>query len=154
MRKGTFSISCFIFFHCNPTTQPNQSYFSITLFQAKTNTSNIEPGSSISVPFTVAQTTNGVVNTSASGTFTVKATNDRSYNSSSPSSVTITAGGTANGTVTLTVPETAASGTDVTLTIEAQNAATTDINYALLRFSVSAKVLEPEGRKHFSIKNN
>lgn len=94
------------------------------------------------------------MNTSATGTFTVKVTNDRSYNSSSPGSVTIAAGGTANGTVTLTVPASAASGTDVTLTIEAQNAASTDINYALLRFSVSAKVLELEGRKHFSKKNN
>lgn len=104
------------------------------LFQAQANNTNIEPGSTISIPFTVATTTSGVVNNSATGTFTVRATNDRSYASSSPSSVTIGA-----GSVTLTVPASAASGTDVTLIIEAQNAAT-DINYAVLRFSVAAKV--------------
>lgn len=111
------------------------------LFQAQANNTNIEPGSTISIPFTVATTTSGVVNDSATGTFTVRATNDRGYTSSSPSSVTIGAGsgGAANGTVTLTVPASAASGTDVTLIIEAQNAGT-DINYAVLRFSVAAKV--------------
>lgn len=117
-----------------------------TLFQAQGNTTNIEPGTTISIPFTVATTTNGVVNISATGTFTVRATNDRGYTSTSPSSITIVAGsgGTANGTVTLTAPASAASGTDVTLTIEAQNAAGTGINYALLRFSVAAKVRELE----------
>lgn len=49
-------------------------------------------------------------------------------------------GGTANSTVNLTVPDSAASGTDVTLTIEVQNAAGTDMNYIVLRFSVAAKV--------------
>jgi len=111
-------------------------------FQSQTNITNIEPGSSISVPFTVAMTTNGVVNDSAAGTFTVQANNDRSYASTSPNTVTIEAGsgGEANGTVTLTVPANAASGTDVTLTIEAQDAAATDINYAVLKFSVVERV--------------
>lgn len=100
----------------------------------------------ISIPFTVAITTNGVVNDSEIETFTVRVNNDRSYASTSPSTVTIEAGGgTANGTVTLTVPSTAASGTDITLTIEAENAAATDINYTVLRFSVAAKVLEKRG---------
>lgn len=114
------------------------------LFQAQANNTNIEPGSSISVPFTVTTTTNGVVNDSATGTFTVRANNDRSYTSTSPNTVTIAAGsgGKANGTITLTVPASAASGTDVTLTIEAENAAATDINYTVLRFSVIAKVRE------------
>lgn len=40
------------------------------------------------------------------------------------------------------VPARAASGTDVTLTIVAKNAAATDMNYAVLRFSVAAKVRE------------
>ncbi|KAF3852030.1 hypothetical protein F7725_005385 [Dissostichus mawsoni] len=74
----------------------------------------------------------------------LRANNDRSYTSTSPSSITIASGdgGTANGTVTLTAPASAASGTDVTLTIEAENAAATDINYAVLRFSVVAKVTD------------
>ncbi|XP_029288639.1 von Willebrand factor A domain-containing protein 7 [Cottoperca gobio] len=109
---------------------------------SQANNTNIEPGSTISVPFTVATTTNGVVNDSATGVFTVRANNDRSYTSTSPNTVTIVAdsGGKANGTVTLTAPPSAASGTDVTLTIEAENAA--DINYAVLRFSVVAKVTD------------
>lgn len=111
-------------------------------FQTQTNNTNIEPGSTVSIPFTVATTTNGVVNDSATGTFTVRANNDRSYSSTSPSTITIAAdsGGKANGTVTLTVPASASSGTQVTLTIEAENTAATDINYAVLRFSVAAKV--------------
>lgn len=84
---------------------------------------------------------NGVVNDSATGAFTVQAKNDRSYNSTSPSSVTMS-GGRANGTVTITVPSSASSGTDVTLTITAQNSAATDFlnNYVVVRFSVAAKV--------------
>ncbi|XP_070683883.1 von Willebrand factor A domain-containing protein 7-like [Pempheris klunzingeri] len=114
------------------------------LVTAQVNNTSIEPGSSISIPFTVATTTNGVVNDSATGTFTVRANNDRDYTSTSPSTVTIAAGsgGKANGTVTLTPPASAASGTDVTLTIEAENAAATDINYAVLRFSVTPKVTD------------
>uniref|UniRef100_A0A665V215 von Willebrand factor A domain containing 10, tandem duplicate 1 n=2 Tax=Echeneis naucrates TaxID=173247 RepID=A0A665V215_ECHNA len=103
------------------------------------NTTSVEPGSTVSVPFTV-----GSVNDSSAGTFTVQANNDRSYNSTSPSSLTVGAGsgGTADGTVTLIVPSTAASGTDVTLTITVENAAATDVNYAVLRFSVVAKVTD------------
>ena len=114
------------------------------LFQAQANNTNVEPGSTVSIPFTVSMTSGGVVNTSGVGTFTVRANNDRSFSSSSPSSVTAAAGsgGTANGTVTLTVPASAVSGTDVTLTIEAENAAASDINYAVLRFSVVAEVRE------------
>ncbi|XP_034450362.1 von Willebrand factor A domain-containing protein 7-like isoform X1 [Hippoglossus hippoglossus] len=111
---------------------------------ARANNTNVEPGSTISIPFTVATTNGGVVNTSATDTFTVRANNDRSYTSSSPSTVTAAAGsgGAANGTVTLTVPGSAVSGTDVTLTIEAENAAASDVNYAVLRLSVVAKVTD------------
>uniref|UniRef100_A0A3P8S1Z2 von Willebrand factor A domain containing 10, tandem duplicate 1 n=1 Tax=Amphiprion percula TaxID=161767 RepID=A0A3P8S1Z2_AMPPE len=99
----------------------------------------IEPGSTASIPFTVSSDTNG--------TFTVRVNNDRSYNTTSPSSVAIgtSSGGKANGTVTLTPPASTVSGTDVTLTIEVQNAATTEINYAVLRFSVSARVTDLSG---------
>lgn len=112
------------------------------LVQAQANNTNIEPGTTISIPFTVAATADGVITDSATETFTVRVSNDRSYFSTSPSSVTTVAGsgGKANGTVTLTAPSSAASGTDVTLTIEAENTAATDINYVVLRFSVTAKV--------------
>lgn len=115
------------------------------LLQAQTDTTSIEPGASISVLFTVATTTNGSAGTCAAETFAVKSTNDHDYALSSPASVSVAAGcgGAANGTVNMTVPANATSGTDVTLTIEAQNAAGTDVNYAVLRFSVSAKVTIP-----------
>ncbi|XP_010739438.3 von Willebrand factor A domain-containing protein 7 [Larimichthys crocea] len=128
-------------FQRQASTQIKTSSISVT---TQTNNTNIEPGSTVSIPFTVATTTNGVVNDSATGTFTVRANNDRSYSSTSPSTITIAAdsGGKANGTVTLTVPASASSGTQVTLTIEAENTAATDINYAVLRFSVAAKVTD------------
>ncbi|KAM6939535.1 von Willebrand factor A domain-containing protein 7 [Xenentodon cancila] len=122
-------------------TQIKTSSISVT---AQANTTDIEPGSTIVIPFTVAITTNGVVNDSAVGTLTVRADNDRSYASTFPSAITIAAGsgGKANGTITLTVPARATSGTDVTLTIEARNAAAADTNYAVLRFSVAAKATD------------
>ncbi|XP_053182806.1 von Willebrand factor A domain-containing protein 7-like [Scomber japonicus] len=128
-------------FQRQASTQIKTSSISVT---AQANNTNIEPGSTISIPFTVATMTNGVVNDNATGTFTMRANNDRSYASTSPSTVTVAAGsgGKANGTVTLTVPASAVSGTDVTLTIEAEDAAATDINYAVLRFSVAAKVAD------------
>ncbi|CAK6953310.1 Hypothetical predicted protein [Scomber scombrus] len=128
-------------FQRQASTQIKTSSISVT---AQANITNIEPGSTISIPFTVATMTNGVVNDNATGTFTMRANNDRSYASTSPSTVTVAAGsgGKANDTVTLTVPARAVSGTDVTLTIEAENAAATDINYAVLRFSVAAKVAD------------
>nr|XP_020496296.1 LOW QUALITY PROTEIN: von Willebrand factor A domain-containing protein 7-like [Labrus bergylta] len=128
-------------FQRQTSTQIKTSSISVT---TESNNTNVEPGSSISIPFTVATTTNGVVNDSASGTFTVRANNDRSFTSTSPSTVSITegSGGKANGTVTLTIPGDAASGTDVTLTIVAENAAATDTNYALIRLSVAAKVTD------------
>ncbi|TDH15997.1 hypothetical protein EPR50_G00015240 [Perca flavescens] len=139
--SGSTSRSTLSSFQRQASTQIKTSSISVT---AQANNTNIEPGSTISIPFTVATTTNGVVNDSATGTFTVRANNDRSYTLTSPSRVTIAAGsgGKANGTVTLTAPASAASGTDVTLTIEAENAAATDINYAVLRLSVAAKVTD------------
>ncbi|XP_038569813.1 von Willebrand factor A domain-containing protein 7 [Micropterus salmoides] len=109
---------------------------------AQASHTNIEPGSTISIPFTVATTTNGVVNDSATRTFAVRANSDRGYTLTSPSMVIIAAGSGGNGSVTLTAPVSAVSGTDVTLTIEAENAAATDSNYTVLRFSVAAKVTD------------
>ncbi|XP_029949939.1 von Willebrand factor A domain-containing protein 7 isoform X2 [Salarias fasciatus] len=125
-------------FQRQASTQIKTSGISIS---AQTNTTSVEPGTTVSIPVTVAATANGVVNDSVTGTFTVQANNDRSYDSTSPGSVSIEAG-KANGTVTLTVPANAASGTDVTLTIEARNEAATDVNYAVLRLSVAAKVTD------------
>ncbi|XP_069024123.1 von Willebrand factor A domain-containing protein 7 [Embiotoca jacksoni] len=118
-------------------TQIKTSSISIT---TQANNINIEPGSSVTIPFTVATTTNGVVNDSATGMITVQANNDRSF----PSNITfeVGSGGKTNGTVTLRAPPNATSGTDVTLTIEARNAASADINYAVIGLSVVAKVTD------------
>ncbi|XP_061535718.1 von Willebrand factor A domain-containing protein 7-like [Phycodurus eques] len=131
-------------FQRQASTQMKTSSISLT---AQANSTNIEPGSTVVIPFTVTTTTSGVINETATGTFAVRATNDRSFDSTSPSSVTIETdgGGRANGTVTLTAPATAASGMDVTLTIEADDAAATDINYVVLRFSVAAEVTDVNG---------
>ncbi len=50
-------------------------------------------------------------------------------------------GGSAQGTVSLTPPVNMVSGTDVTLTIEAEGPGGTDSNYAVLRLSVLSKVI-------------
>lgn len=123
---------------------PTQFRTSSISLTAQGNTTSVEPNSTISVPFTISITANGTVDASATGNFTVRATNDRSYDSMAPSSIAVVAGsnGVANGTVTLTVPSTAASGSDVTLTIEAQNTDSTETNYVVLRFSVTAKVTD------------
>eukprot|EP00063_Salmo_salar_P090441 XP_014065276.1 PREDICTED: von Willebrand factor A domain-containing protein 7-like [Salmo salar] len=99
--------------------------------------STLEPGSTISVPFTVTMAKG------TGGTFTIRATNDRGFISSFPASVSIvTGGGAANGTVTLTAPASTPSGTDVTLTIEAESAGATDLNYSILRLFVFSKVTD------------
>lgn len=121
------------------TVSPRPSFCFSPSLQAQANNTNIEPGSTISVPFTVATTANGVVNDSATGTFTVQVNNDRGYSLTAPDTVTIAAG-KANGTVTLTAPASAVSGTDVTLTIQAENTAANDINFTVLRLSIVAKV--------------
>lgn len=72
--------------------------------------------------------------------------NDRSYPSTTTDSIALDAGsnGVANGSVTLAVPYNATSGSDVTLIIEVENTANSENNYAVLRFSVTAKVLKAD----------
>ncbi|XP_077380730.1 uncharacterized protein LOC144020798 [Festucalex cinctus] len=124
-------------FQRQASTQIRTSNISVT---AQVNTTNIEPGSTIAIPVTVSMTARGVPDETANGTFTLRATNDRGFNSSSPMSVIIEAGsgGTTNYTVRLTAPENARSGSDVTLTIEAENEDATDLNFVVLRFSVAS----------------
>lgn len=95
--------------------------------------STLEPGGTITVPFMVE------TNTTA-GSYTVRARNDRNFDSSYPSSVTLEAGGRAEGTLTLTAPTDTPSGTDVTLTIEAEAPGATDSNYVVMTFAVASKV--------------
>ncbi|KAL2097666.1 hypothetical protein ACEWY4_006873 [Coilia grayii] len=97
--------------------------------------STLEPGETITVPFTVQ------TNTTA-GTYTIQARNDREFSMSSPSTLTLEAGGQAEGTVTLTAPSSSPSGTDVTLTIEAQAPGSTDSNYVVMSFAVVTRVTD------------
>ncbi len=102
----------------------------------------------LSVPFSVM--TGG-----AGGTFSIRATNDQGFTSTFPSSLSLETGGSANGTVTLTAPLNTTSGTDVTLTIEAEAPGGTDTNYVVLRFTVLETVtLSVEEKSHISVNVN
>nr|XP_020476228.1 von Willebrand factor A domain-containing protein 7-like [Monopterus albus] len=139
--SGSTSTSTSISFQRQASTHIKTSSILVT---AQVSNTNVEPGSTISIPFTVATAINGVIDDSGTGTFKMQVSNDRGYRSTSPPAITIAArsGGKADGTVTLTVPASAASGTEVILTIAAENAAAADINYVVLRFSVVAKVTD------------
>ncbi|XP_034461474.1 von Willebrand factor A domain-containing protein 7-like [Hippoglossus hippoglossus] len=100
----------------------------------------LEPGVPLSVPFSV-------LNNGSGGSFTIQATNDQGFTLSFPSTLPLTAGSRANGTVNITAPASTASGTDVTLTIEANAPGGTDANYVVLRLTVLIPVTdftEPE----------
>ncbi|XP_077426958.1 von Willebrand factor A domain-containing protein 7-like [Vanacampus margaritifer] len=124
-------------FQRQASTQIRTSNISVT---AQVNTTNIEPGSTIPIFFTVAMTKGGVPDETANGTFTLRTINDRNFTSSSPMFIIIEpgSGGKANDTMNITAPENAISGTDVTLTIEAENEDATDLNFVVLRFTVAA----------------
>ncbi|XP_070700001.1 von Willebrand factor A domain-containing protein 7-like [Pempheris klunzingeri] len=87
------------------------------------------PGTPFSVPFSVMTTGIG-------GNFTIRATNNRGFQSTSPANLFLDTGNSANGTVTLSAPLNTPSGTDVTLTIEAEAPGAQDTNYVMLRFSI------------------
>ncbi|XP_074468125.1 von Willebrand factor A domain-containing protein 7-like [Sebastes fasciatus] len=87
------------------------------------------PGTPFSVPFTV--TTSGV-----GGNFTIRATNSRGFDSTSPTRLFVETGNSTNGTVTMSAPRNTPSGSDVTLTIEAEAPGGEDTNYIVLRFSI------------------
>ncbi|XP_067106281.1 von Willebrand factor A domain-containing protein 7-like [Osmerus mordax] len=120
-------------FQRQASTQVKTSSFSVT---ALSNSTVLEPGSTVSLRFTVTAA-NGT-----SGTFAVRATNDRGFVSASPATISTTTGGTAEGTVTLTAPASTASGTDITVTIEVENTGTSDTNYAVLQLSVVNKITD------------
>ncbi|XP_008301485.1 putative uncharacterized protein YIL169C, partial [Stegastes partitus] len=89
----------------------------------------LEPGTPFSVPFSVMTDGTG-------GNFTIRATNSRVFDSTSPTSLLLETGQTANGTVTLSAPLNTPSGSDVTLTIEAEAPGGMDTNYIVLRISI------------------
>ncbi|XP_073698506.1 von Willebrand factor A domain-containing protein 7-like [Garra rufa] len=97
--------------------------------------STIEPGIPFALNFTLVTNATG-------GRYTIRARTDRSFNVSFPSSLDTGTEGSAEGTVTLTAPSDTESGTDVTLTIEAEDPGSGDSNYVAVWFTVMTKVTD------------
>ncbi|XP_026795889.3 von Willebrand factor A domain-containing protein 7-like [Pangasianodon hypophthalmus] len=95
----------------------------------------VEPGKQFTLPFTVATKGSG-------GSFNISVNNDRNFKTLFNKSITLESGGSANGTVILTVPENTSSGTDVTVTIEAEAPDGSDFNYAVQRIAIVAPVTD------------
>lgn len=87
------------------------------------------PGTPFLVPFSVQTSDVG-------GKFTIQVTDDRGFISDFPPSLVLADGGSASGTVTLSAPLNTPSGSDVTLTIEAEAPGGADTNYVVQRFSI------------------
>ncbi|XP_016319877.1 von Willebrand factor A domain-containing protein 7-like [Sinocyclocheilus anshuiensis] len=90
----------------------------------------IQPGVPLSFNFTLASNATG-------SNYTIRARTDQDFSVSFPSSLTLGTGGSAQGSVTLIAPSDTESGTDVTLTTEAEAPGSTDLNYVMLRLTVS-----------------
>ncbi|XP_077102559.1 von Willebrand factor A domain-containing protein 7 [Siphateles boraxobius] len=118
-------------FQRQTTTQMSQSKVTVKAIAD----SSMLPGQVFKLNFTV--TTNG-----SSGTYTIRARNDKTIPMTHPSTLNLESGGSAQGTVSLTPPADTVSGTDITLTIEAEGPGGSDSNYAVLRLSVLSKVTD------------
>ncbi|XP_051258148.1 von Willebrand factor A domain-containing protein 7 [Dicentrarchus labrax] len=121
-----------VFFQRQSPTNIRASALTVTVEDSQ---SVLVPGTPLVVPFSV--TTGG-----AGGNFSIKATSDQGFTSAIPSSLFLETGGSANGTVNLTAPINTTSGTDVTLTIEAEAPGGTDTNYVVLLFTVLRTVTD------------
>ncbi|KAI4814310.1 hypothetical protein KUCAC02_003510 [Chaenocephalus aceratus] len=99
------------------------------------SSSILEPGTPFSVPFSV-------MSHEIEGNISIRATNNQGFDLASPTSLFLEAGNRANDTVTLSAPLNTPSGTDVTLTIEAEAPGGQDTNYVVMRFSVFSTVTD------------
>ncbi|XP_016319896.1 von Willebrand factor A domain-containing protein 7-like [Sinocyclocheilus anshuiensis] len=113
---------------------PTQQQGSRVTITAQPN-NTIEPGIPFNINFTLA--TNAT-----RSSYTIRARTDRSFNVSFPSFLDTGTDGSAQGIVTLTAPSDTESGTDVTLTIEAEDSESGDSNYVALQFTVMTKVTD------------
>ncbi|XP_077574936.1 von Willebrand factor A domain-containing protein 7-like [Stigmatopora nigra] len=122
-------------------TQISTSTFSLT---TQINSTNLEPGSTIVIPFTLSIMSEGAINETGNETFTVRAINDRGFETLSPISITVLegSGGIANDTVSLSVPESAELGSDVTMTIEVEDQDSADLTFAVLRFAIGNRATD------------
>lgn len=119
--KGTEGPS--VFQRQSPTT-----FTASNLTISATADSLLTPGTPFVVPFTITTSEVGV-------NITIRVTNNRGFDSTFPTSLVIESGNSTNGTVTLSAPLNTPSGSDVTLTIEAETPEGDD-NYVVQRFSV------------------
>ncbi|XP_026183681.1 von Willebrand factor A domain-containing protein 7-like isoform X2 [Mastacembelus armatus] len=130
--KGQSSNTSNILFQRQSNTNIRASTLTVT---AADINSILVPGTPLSIPFTVSTT-------GAGGTFSIQVTNDRGFSPAFPSSLSLETGGRASGTVTITAPLNTTSGSDVTLTIQAEAPGGTDTNYALKRLTVLRTVTD------------
>ncbi|MBN3304682.1 VWA7 protein, partial [Amia calva] len=93
----------------------------------------LEPGQDYIIPFTVETKVLGDI-------FSISVRDDKSFMIKTTESITAGSNGTARGTFALSVPATVASGTDLTITVEAQSTSTSDFNYAVLRLAIDKRV--------------
>ncbi|XP_067297251.1 von Willebrand factor A domain-containing protein 7-like [Pseudorasbora parva] len=93
------------------------------------------PGKSLIIPFTVVY--NGSVTL-----FNINARNDRGFATVFPSTMSVGGGSSGNSTVNLTAPSDTPSGTEVTLTIEAETSGKSDFNYAVLKLIVVSPITD------------
>ncbi|XP_016346609.1 von Willebrand factor A domain-containing protein 7-like [Sinocyclocheilus anshuiensis] len=94
-----------------------------------------EPGKTLSIPFTVVY--NG-----SDELFNINARNDRGFATVFPSTMTAGSGSSGNSTINLTAPSDTPSGTEVTLTIEAETSGKSDFNYAVLKLTVVSPIMD------------
>ncbi|XP_077460411.1 von Willebrand factor A domain-containing protein 7-like isoform X2 [Stigmatopora argus] len=122
-------------------TQISTSTFSLT---TQINSTNLEPGSTVVIPFTLSIMSESATNDTGNETFTIRAINDRGFETLSPISITVLegSGGIANDTVSLSIPESAELGSDVTMTIEVEDQVSADLTFAVLRFAIGNRVTD------------
>ncbi|XP_016417287.1 von Willebrand factor A domain-containing protein 7-like [Sinocyclocheilus rhinocerous] len=94
-----------------------------------------EPGKTLSIPFTVVY--NG-----SDELFNINARNDRGFATVFPSTMTAGSGSSGTSTINLTAPSDTPSGTEVTLTIEAETSGKSDFNYAVLKLTVVSPITD------------
>lgn len=83
-----------------------------------------------------------VMTSGIGGNVTIRATNNRRFDAAFPTSLFLETGNRVNSTVTLSAPLNTPSGTDFTLTIEAEAPGDKDTNYVVLLSSVVNTVIE------------
>ncbi|XP_065121408.2 von Willebrand factor A domain-containing protein 7-like [Paramisgurnus dabryanus] len=112
-------------------TQQRSSSIKITVKSQST----LQAGIPLNVNFTLISNGSG-------GNYTIRARNNCGFKVSVPSSLSVEAGGSTQGTATLTPPSNTESGTAVTLIIEAEDPESTDLNYMTLQLTVMAEITD------------